>query len=104
MHKGVTINNIAKHENVAPSTVYRVIADNPSISQKTKDRVRALIEELGYQPNYQAQSLGSNTTNTIGIVMPDSTDRVFQNPFFPEIMRGICNIAHVIYYVIFIYS
>lgn len=26
--------------------------------------------------------------------MPDSTDRVFQNPFFPEIIRGISNIAH----------
>ena len=91
---GVTIKDIAKLANVAPSTVSRVIADHPSISQKTKDRVRALIEEMGYQPNYQAQSLGRNTTNTLGIVMPDSTNRVFQNPFFPEIIRGISNIAH----------
>src|SRR5699024_4552833 len=94
MHMGVTIKDIAKLANVAPSTVYRVIADHPRISQKTKDRVHALIEEMGYQPNYPAQSLGRNTTNTLGIVMPDSTNRVFQNPFFPEIIRGISNIAH----------
>ena len=32
----VTIKDVAKQANVAPSTVSRVIADNPSISEKTK--------------------------------------------------------------------
>ena len=36
----VTIKDVAKKANVAPSTVSRVIADNPSISEKTKRGVR----------------------------------------------------------------
>lgn len=90
----VTIKDIARLANVAPSTVSRVIADHPSISEKTKERVRAYMDEMGYHPNHQAQSLGSNITKTIGVIMPGSTNHSFQNPFFLEIIRGISNLAN----------
>lgn len=91
---GVTIKDVAKHANVAPSTVSRVIADNPRISHKTKLRVKAVMEELGYHPNFNARSLANKSTQAIGLVMPSSTEKVFQNPFFPEVIRGISKIAH----------
>ena len=53
----VTIKDVAKQANVAPSTVSRVIADNPSISEKTKRRVRKVMSELGYHPNLNAKIL-----------------------------------------------
>ena len=47
----ITIRDVAKRAGVAPSTVSRVIADNPSISEKTKNKVRAVMKEMNYFPN-----------------------------------------------------
>ncbi|MDF0726981.1 LacI family DNA-binding transcriptional regulator [Cytobacillus sp. S13-E01] len=90
----VTIKDVAKLAKVAPSTVSRVIANNPRISDKTKERVREAMKELGYHPNFIARSLASKSTQSIGLVMPSSADKVFQNPFFPEVIRGISKGAH----------
>jgi len=90
----VTIKDVAKASGVSPSTVSRVIADNPRISPETKKKVRRIMKELGYHPNFNARSLVANSTNTIGIVMPRSTKDVFLHPFFPEVIRGISVAAH----------
>lgn len=97
-----TIKDVAAAANVATSTVSRVISDHPRISMETKRRVREAMEQLGYHPNFQAKSLAKNSTQTIGVIMPDSTDRVFQNPFFPEVIRGISSYAHTKEYALFI--
>ncbi|WP_100331299.1 LacI family DNA-binding transcriptional regulator [Bacillus xiapuensis] len=96
----ITIKDVAKAANVTPSTVSRVIADNPRISQKTKEKVRKVMEDLGYYPNFKARHLASRITQTIGLAMPNSTDKVFQNPFFPEVIRGIGKFAHMKEYAI----
>ncbi|THE13772.1 LacI family transcriptional regulator [Bacillus timonensis] len=85
----ITIKDVAKEANVSPSTVSRVIADNPRISEETKIRVREAMEKLGYHPNFTARSLAVKSTATIGIVMPFSASHVLQDPFFPEVIRGI---------------
>ncbi len=85
----VTIKDVAREANVAPSTVSRVIKDSPSISQGTKDRVREVMERLGYYPNFQAQSLAGRNTQAIGVILPNSAFNSFQNPFFSEVLRGI---------------
>ncbi|MET3682852.1 DNA-binding LacI/PurR family transcriptional regulator [Alkalibacillus flavidus] len=90
----VTIKDVAKKANVSPSTVSRVIANNSRITEETKQRVRDVMEELGYYPNFQARNLVSNKTNTIGVVMANSATLSFQNPFFPEVLRGISSVAH----------
>lgn len=90
----VTIKDVANLAKVAPSTVSRVIANSSRISEKTKQRVRAAMEELGYHPNIIARNLANKTTEAIGIVMPSSAGNVFQNPFFPEVLRGISTGAH----------
>ncbi|RSK26401.1 LacI family transcriptional regulator [Bacillus sp. HMF5848] len=90
----VTIKDVARVANVSPSTVSRVIANNPRISEKTKVRVREAMRELGYHPNMIARSLANQSTQAIGVVMPNSADKVLQNPFFPEVLRGISKSAH----------
>lgn len=90
----VTIKDVAKVANVAPSTVSRVISDSPRISQKTKGKVREVMEKLGYHPDFNARNLANKSTRTIGIVMPSSANKAFQNPFFPEVIRGISRKAH----------
>ncbi|MGD7045258.1 LacI family DNA-binding transcriptional regulator [Jeotgalibacillus proteolyticus] len=90
----ITIKDVAKHANVAPSTVSRVIANNPRISDKTKEKVRAAMKELGYHPNFIARSLANQSTQVIGLVTPGSSDVFFQNPFFPTVLRGLSEGAH----------
>lgn len=90
----VTIKDVARYANVAPSTVSRVIANSPRISEATKRKVNQAMEELGYHPNLNARSLASQSTQTIGLVMPSSGDVVFQNPFFPTVLQGISEGAH----------
>ncbi len=85
----ITIKEVAKAAGVAPSTVSRVIADHPSISEKTKQRVRAIMDELHYYPNYNARQLVNQRSKTVGIVLPEANDAFYQNPFFPTALRGI---------------
>ncbi|WP_405100278.1 LacI family DNA-binding transcriptional regulator [Oceanobacillus sp. FSL H7-0719] len=90
----VTIKDVAKAAGVSPSTVSRVIADNPRISSDTKKKVRRMMKELGYHPNIHARNLVVKSTKTIGVILPSSADKALQNPFFPEILRGIGSITH----------
>lgn len=85
----VTIKDVALLANVAPSTVSRVIADNPRISEETKQKVKKAMEQLGYHPNFNARNLASQSTHALGLVMPSSKDVGFQNPFFPTVLQGI---------------
>ncbi|MFJ7746531.1 LacI family DNA-binding transcriptional regulator [Peribacillus sp. NPDC097295] len=90
----VTIKDVAKKANVAPSTVSRVIHNSPAISEKTKRKVRRILKEMGYHMNENARNLVTKSTKTIGIVMKNSARESLYNPFFPEVIRGIgdfCN-------------
>lgn len=85
----VTIKDVAQLANVAPSTVSRVIANNPRISQKTKVRVREAMKELGYHPNFIARSLANQSTQILGLVLPTSSETFLTTPIFTAIVRGL---------------
>lgn len=96
----ITIKDVAKLANVAPSTVSRVIANSPRISETTKKRVREAMEQLGYHPNFIARSLASQSTKVIGLVLPHSSGVFFQNPFFAEVIQGLSEGAHEKHYAL----
>lgn len=85
----VTIKDVARLAGVSPSTVSRVLSNHPKISPATARRVREAMEQLGYMPNAAAKSLVSQTTYTLGIILPRAAEELFLNPFFPEVLRGI---------------
>ena len=64
----VTIKDIAKKCGVSPSTVSKVIKNYPTIPEETKQKVRKVIEETGYVPNFAASSLSSGDYRNIGIL------------------------------------
>lgn len=64
----VTIKDIAKQCGVSPSTVSKVIKNYPTIPEETKKKVRKIIEETGYVPNFAASSLSSGDYRNIGIL------------------------------------
>ncbi|MDO5519556.1 MAG: LacI family DNA-binding transcriptional regulator [bacterium] len=70
----MNIYDISKEAGVSIATVSRVINGNTNVSQKTKDKVLAVIKECGYTPNAFARGLGLNTMNTVGISCADSSD------------------------------
>ena len=85
----VTINDVARESGVSASTVSRVLHDNPRISDETKNRVRENMERLGYVPNALARGLAQSSTGNLGLILPNSSENLFVNPFFIEAMRGI---------------
>ena len=70
----MNIYDVSERANVSIATVSRVINGNPNVSEKTRNRVLAVMDELGYTPNVFARSLGLNTMRTIGIMCADSSD------------------------------
>ena len=66
-----TINDVARRANVSNMTVSRVVTRNGYVSAKTRKRVEAAIEELGYQPNAAAKSMRTKSTQSIGFILPD---------------------------------
>lgn len=100
----VTIKDVAKAAGVSPSTVSRVIADNPKISDKTKAKVYEAMEALKYQPNVIARSLANRRTYTLGMILPSKESKVFANPFFMQSMRGLSTYAQSKgYYIMYNY-
>lgn len=97
-----TIKEVAKIAQVSPSTVSRVISNSPRISPKTKMKVKKIMDDLGYHPNVNARNLAVNSTYSIGVVMPSSTDKALQNPFFPEVLRGIGSVARELDYSLYV--
>jgi DNA-binding LacI/PurR family transcriptional regulator len=66
-----TLADVATAAKVSASTASRALQGSPLISAATKRRVRAAAQGLGYQPNLIARSLRMQSTNFIGIVVPD---------------------------------
>jgi LacI family transcriptional regulator len=84
MGKIPTLNDVARAAGVAKSTVSRALNDSPRLSAGTKDRIRAIVAELKYEPNYIARSLTKKRTHTIGVILED-----ILNPFYTEVAKGV---------------
>lgn len=85
-----TIKDVAKKAGVSPSTVSRTLKDNPAISEETKIKVRAAMDELGYVPNIAAQVLATGLTHSLGVILPPLTNREnISQPFYMEILTAI---------------
>jgi len=63
-----SIKQVAKAAGVSTQTVSRVINDRPDVAADTRERVRRVIDELGYQPSALARSLIQQRSYTLGVV------------------------------------
>jgi len=79
-----TIYDIASKAGVSIATVSRVFNQRDNVSEKTRSKVMAIADELGYHPQAHAQGLASRKTNTISAIVP-----VISNYFFMEVLGGI---------------
>lgn len=64
----VTLQDVASLAGVSIKTVSRVVNNQGEISEATRQRVQAAIDELGYRPNVLARSLVNRRTDTLAVI------------------------------------
>jgi LacI family transcriptional regulator len=69
----VGVKEIARRAKVSIGTVDRVLHNRTGVSQKTRDKVLAIVEELEYQPNILARRLASKKLLTIAVLIPSAS-------------------------------
>lgn len=77
-----TMKQVAERAGVSVSTVSHVINNTRVVSSDVRTRVQGIIDELRYIPSAVARSLKNDKTNTIGVLVPNSS-----NPYFAELIR-----------------
>lgn len=77
-----TISKVAERAGVSRTTVSHVLNHADRVSVHLRERVLQAVEELGYSPNPQAQSLRTGRTNIVALLIPD-----IRNPFYPELVK-----------------
>ena len=78
----MNIYDVSQHAGVSIATVSRVLNGNPNVSEKTREKVLKVMDELGYTPNVFARGLGLDTMHTVGIMCSDSSDPYLANAIY----------------------
>ncbi len=93
----ITIKDIAKLAGVSTATVSKIVNNKiDDVSDTTVEKVRKIIKEKNYTPNYLARSMVTKKTKTLGLIIPD-----IRNPFFTDIAKGAEDRANELGYSIF---
>ncbi|SCC37867.1 transcriptional regulator, LacI family [Fictibacillus enclensis] len=88
--KTITIADVARHANVSKSTVSQFLNQRfDYMSEKTKRKIEATIQELNYQPNFVARSLKQKSTFTVGVVVAN-----ILHTFSTQVIRAIEDYFH----------
>ncbi|WP_315580684.1 LacI family DNA-binding transcriptional regulator [uncultured Actinomyces sp.] len=80
----VTLQDVAERAQVSVRTVSNVVSNYPHISDVTRARVQAAIQELGYQPNLVARTLRTGKTGIIALSVPE-----LDVPYFSELAKEV---------------
>lgn len=75
----MNIYDIAKQAGVSIATVSRVVNGSDKVSEKTRQKVMAVMEGADYTPNVFARGLGLDSMKTIGILCPNIADVFIAN-------------------------
>lgn len=78
------INVVAKKAGVSIATVSRTFNEQELVKEETRSRIIRIAKELNYKPSPIARGLSTQTTDTIGVILPDLVGE-----FFMDIIHGI---------------
>jgi len=93
--------DIAEIVGVDRSIVSRTLSGDPAlhIQPETRRRILTAAQDIGYQPNAMARALRLSRTQTIGLVLPD-----LANPIYDHIVRGAQARAEAAGYIVVVGS
>lgn len=80
----MTIKDIARLSGYSLGTVSRVLNNHPDVSEKAKEKVLAVVEEYGFQPNANAKHLKMQTLSAIAVLVKGT-----QNLLFADILEQV---------------
>ena len=78
-----TLEDVAARAGVSRALVSIVMRDVPGASEATRERVRAIADELGYRPDSRARLLAGSRTRLLGVTLS------LHNPFHADVAEGI---------------
>jgi DNA-binding LacI/PurR family transcriptional regulator len=84
-----TLDVVAARAGVGRGTASRVLNGSPHVSPQARAAVEAAMSELGYAPHRAARSPVTRRTDSVALVVSESQERVFGEPFFAGVLRGI---------------
>jgi DNA-binding LacI/PurR family transcriptional regulator len=91
--KKITIKDVARNAGVSIAAVSYVLNGKENkVSQDTILRIHESIKDLNYIPSITARGLVNNTSELIGVIIPQTEDHkqlVFENPFYSEMISAI---------------
>lgn len=81
----VTVKEIAEMAGVSRGTVDRVLNNRGGVKKEVEDRIKLIVEQLGYKPNLVAKGLAKKNANKkIGVIL-----NAEDNPFYKDVITGI---------------
>ena len=75
----IDIHKVASKAGVSIATVSRALNGSTLVKPNTKEKILKIVDELNYIPNPIARSLSKQSTETIGVVLPDLVGEFFMD-------------------------
>ena len=83
-----TLEMVAAAAGVSRGTASRVLSGATNVSPAAVEAVHKAASDLRYRPNLSARSLVTGRTGLVGLVVNESNDHLFSDPYFAEVARG----------------
>ena len=84
-----TLDEVARRAGVSKATASRAINGRSKVSARAQAAVLDAVRELGYTPNGAARSLVMQRTGSVAVILPESDERVFSDPFFARMLHTV---------------
>ncbi len=89
MRESLTIKDIARLANVAPSTVSKALNGRSDIGAETREAVLKIAKEHNFSPNAFGKALKNKFTGNIGVIFHRDDKPLSTNPFWTRVLEGI---------------
>ncbi|MHA6511014.1 LacI family DNA-binding transcriptional regulator [Tessaracoccus sp. Z1128] len=83
------LEQVAAAAGVSRATVSRVVNEVSTVDPELRERVKRTIADMRYVPNHAARTLATSRTDAVALVAAEPDPRVFGDPFFSAIVRGV---------------
>jgi LacI family transcriptional regulator len=84
----ITIDQVARAAKVSPATVSRVLNGTAKVSADKEKAVRKAVAKYNFTPNATARRLAGGRSGLIALLMEESSEEFFLNPFWGQVVQG----------------